>query len=320
MSPSMIPKLPRWGFTLVELLVVIAIIGVLVALLLPAVQQAREAARRMQCSNNLRQMALAMHTHHDTFNTFPIGSNQYRPDGNFDTDRGWMGWSIEILPYIEQRNLFERYDRANNSLSGANQVVRETFVSTYNCPSDVGTGQRLTPQTGACCGRVYATSSYRGVSGRSDGSHFYDDANHFGNLDAQDKGVLPALARNGKPTRFAEVVDGTSNTLAIGEAHTTTQPTRGSFWAHTFTSYALSSITVGYPVPSFGVTDYALCASTASDLGVSDNACKRFFGALHPGGVQFARVDGSVTFIPETTDHLVLGSLATIAGGETAMP
>lgn len=320
MAQRMIPKYPRPGFTLVELLVVIAIIGVLVALLLPAVQQAREAARRMQCSNNLRQMALAMHTHHDTFNTFPIGSNQFKPDGNIETDRGWMGWSIAILPFIEQRNLFERYDRNNNSLSAANQEVRETFVTTYNCPSDTGTGQRLTPQTGTYGSRLYATSSYRGLSGRSSGSHFYDDANHFSNLDAQDKGVLPALAQNGKPPRFADVSDGTSNTLAIGEAHTTTQPTRGTFWAHTFTSYALSSITVGYPVPSFGVTDYALCASTAGELGVSDNPCKRFFGALHPGGVQFARVDGSVTFVPETTDQLVLGNLATIAGSETTMP
>jgi len=307
---------PQAGFTLVELLVVIAIIGVLVALLLPAVQQAREAARRMQCGNNLKQMALAMHTYHDVNNTFPIGSNQFNHNG-FNNNRGFMGWAIGILPAIEQQNLFDLYNHNADSLSATNQAVRETFIDTYNCPSDTSTGQRHTPQTGACCSRVFATSSYRGVSGRSNGSRYFDDAGHFNGIDMRDRGVLPALADRGRPMRFADILDGTSNTLAIGEAHTTTQLNRATFWAHTYTSYALSSITVGYPVPSFGITNYELCRTTANDLGVSDNACKRFFGAHHPGGIQFAKVDGSVTFVADTTDQLILGALATAAGGES---
>lgn len=303
------------GFTLVELLVVIAIIGVMVGLLLPAVQAAREAARRMSCSNNLKQMGLAMHNYHDTYNTFPIGSNQFNHTG-FVASRGFMGWAIAILPQVEQQTLYERYNPLVDSLSSQNQVVRESSIPTYNCPSDINIGKLLTPETGACCSRVFATSSYRGVSGRSAGSAYWDDAGHFGSTDAKDKGVLPALAQHGRPMRFADVIDGTSNTLAIGEGHTMTRPTRGTFWAHTYTSYALGSITVGYPVPSFGITDYELCRTTAAELGVSDNPCKRFFGSLHPGGVQFTRVDGSSGFISDTIDQVVLGSLATAAGGE----
>ncbi len=303
------------GFTLVELLVVIAIIGVMVGLLLPAVQSAREAARRMSCSNNLKQMGLAIHNYHDSYNTFPIGSNQYNHNGMVD-GRGFMGWAIAILPNIEQQNLYERYNPLVDSLSSQNQVVRETSIPTYNCPSDINIGQLLTPESGTCCSRVYATSSYRGVSGRSAGAAYWDDANHFGATNPQDKGVFPALAQRGRPMRFADIIDGTSNTLAIGEGQTKTRPTRGTFWAHTYTSYALGSITVGYPVPSFGITDYELCRTTAANLGVSDNACKRFFGSQHPGGVQFARVDGSVSFISSTIDQVVLGALATAAGGE----
>ena len=303
------------GFTLVELLVVIAIIGVLVALLLPAVQQAREAARRMQCTNNIKQMVLASHNYHDTYGAFPIGSNQYNHTGLVG-NRGFMGWAIAILPFIEQGNLFELYDSTRDSLSSVNQAVRETSIDAYNCPSDIGVGKQLTPESGTCCSRVYATSSYRGVSGRSSGGYYWDDSQHFGNTNPTDKGVFPALTANGGQVRFADVIDGTSNTLMFGEAQTKSYPTRGTFWANTYTSYALSSVTINYPVPSFGINDYELCNQTASDLGVSNNACKRFFGSFHPGGMQFGRVDGSASFVPETIDLLIAGNLSTIGGGE----
>ncbi|TWT33042.1 Type II secretion system protein G precursor [Blastopirellula retiformator] len=125
----------RPGFTLVELLVVIAIIGVLIALLLPAVQQAREAARRMHCSNNLKQIALAMHVYNDVHNTFPIGTCQHN-SGGIVNSRGFMGWAIAILPYVEQQNLYDLYDHSVDSLSSRNQAVRETSLAAYNCPSD----------------------------------------------------------------------------------------------------------------------------------------------------------------------------------------
>lgn len=315
MRTHLVVARPRRGFTLIELLVVIAIIAVLIALLLPAVQQAREAARRSQCKNNLKQMGLAMHNYSGIHGMFPIGSNQHNHTGIGAGDRGFIGWAIGILPFVEQKNLYDRYNHNADSLSSTNEEVRESSIPVYNCPSDPNIGKLLTPVTGACCDRVFATSSYRGVSGRSDGSAYYDDARHFP-IDSVNKGMLTAIGDGVSPTRFADIIDGTSNTLLIGEGQTRTTPTRGTFWAHTYTSYALGSITIGYPVPSFGITDYATCENTANTLGVSTDACKRFFGSMHTGGVQFARSDGSVTFVSKSIDLVVLGGLATVGGGE----
>ncbi|EAQ82704.1 DUF1559 family PulG-like putative transporter [Blastopirellula marina] len=305
----------RFAFTLVELLVVIAIIGVLIALLLPAVQQAREAARRMQCSNNLKQMALAMHNYHDTYQYFPIGTYQFDASG-FYTNRAFMGWSIGILGFIEQQNLFDRYDSSNGSLSSVNQFVRESVISTYNCPSDPNAGQLFEPATGACCGRKFASSSYRGISGRSEGVNYFDDIRHIRVAKKEDGGILTALEEGGRASRFADITDGTSNTFLVGEAHATGSPERSTFWAHTFTSYALGSITVGYPAPTFGITDYSNCVAVANDQGVGVDACKRYLGSMHTGGVQFARADGSVSFTSETIDQAILGGHATASGSE----
>ncbi|QDT63604.1 DUF1559 domain-containing protein [Calycomorphotria hydatis] len=309
----------RRAFTLIELLVVIAIIAVLIALLLPAVQQAREAARRSQCKNNLKQIALACHNYADVHTSFPIGSSQWGPTGRV-SNRGYMGWAIAILPFIEQSNLFDKYDSNKDSVASVNEEVRETFIQTYNCPSDPGVTQTHEPASGACCGRQYAVSSYRGVSGKGNSSLYYwDDTARlsYKQLYSNHRGALGVIGYGVKPVRFRDITDGTSSTLLFGEATTLTTPTRGTFWAHTYGPYALSSITVGFPVTTFGITDYAQCESQASTLGVSSNPCKRFFGSMHTGGVQFANCDGSVTFISENIDLVVLGGLSTIAGGET---
>src|SRR5688500_7181937 len=132
------PKLWRSGFTLVELLVVIAIIGLLVALLLPAVQAAREAARRMQCSNNLKQIALGLHNYHDTFLTFPTGNivSLGSPLGG----DGWT-WHARILPFLEQKNLYERVEKVVGTNVGGTTSTeqllagRDTKLKFFQCPS-----------------------------------------------------------------------------------------------------------------------------------------------------------------------------------------
>ena len=139
----MLQHRPR-GFTLVELLVVIAIIGILIALLLPAVQAAREAARRMQCSNKLRQIGLAMHNYHDTHRVFPPGAIAFvdscPPSGYRAQDQG-PPWSVLILPYIERMSLYQDFDfsgtfSARLSDNGSNQALQFTPMATFQCPSD----------------------------------------------------------------------------------------------------------------------------------------------------------------------------------------
>lgn len=190
----------RQGFTLVELLVVIAIIGILIALLLPAVQAAREAARRAQCSNNLKQLGLALHNYHDTYKTFP--SN---PGGNFTSNpargcQNWYRWSgiASLLPYIEQTALYDQIDFSTDWNTGTNNtVVRRTRLdSALTCPSDPGSKVAYTTDMGPC--------SY--------------------NLSRGPCSVWDV--RNGQEVGFtdgafwctmAHIRDGSSNTIAMGE-------------------------------------------------------------------------------------------------------
>src|SRR5262245_31226078 len=153
---------PRPAFTLIELLVVIAIIAILIGLLVPAVQKVREAAARIQCGNNLKQIAIAMHNYHDTNGTFPPG---HQVIGG----RYFANWAILILPFIEQDNLFRLYDNTVPNIHARNATVRTTFVKVYICPSDINANQVIIPETGADGGSFngipYMTGSYRGMGG-----------------------------------------------------------------------------------------------------------------------------------------------------------
>jgi prepilin-type N-terminal cleavage/methylation domain-containing protein len=206
-------KKPR-GFTLVELLVVIAIIGVLVALLLPAVQQAREAARRMQCSNNLKQLGLSFHNYHDTYGRFPFGS--------IVAGRPYpMGWVPRLFPFFEQGSRWDamealakdyvvtrssyRYDDMDNPIFGP--------VPSIWCPSsvqgDVASDHPISANFPHA--RIQGSLHYRGVSGSIDVDFVSSDT---AGREYSTSGVIHPLSR----TRFGDIIDGTSNTLLLGES------------------------------------------------------------------------------------------------------
>src|SRR5262249_46812929 len=228
----------RRGFTLIELLVVIAIIAILIGLLLPAVQKIREAAARMQCSNNLHQIGLALHNYHSAYETFPAGGVT---NGVCCGTQSGATWTIYLLPYLEQDNLdklyhFTKTNEANAHPSLAFSVVRQ-FVKTYNCPSDPNINQLAIPDSGPANDlspqRQYATGSYRAMAGVTDGLGWFDA--ECGRIyPVGQRGVLHSSSDPKYPTpfpsgyaappyskeRIANITDGTSNTLLVGEYYT----------------------------------------------------------------------------------------------------
>lgn len=313
----------RPAFTLVELLVVIAIIGILIALLLPAVQAAREAGRRIQCGNHLKQIGLALHNYHLTWEAFPAGNvnrtagfcpGQAEPVASFSTHFG--NWLIAILPYVEQEPLFDRYDQRYRNEHSANQFVRENLVPTYVCPSDALSSEPLVPATGpaAKAGARYRPGSYRAVSGRSDDGYNYLDSEMMFEYQAKSRGAIHMVGVWGfQNESFSSIIDGTSNTLMVGESTTRTRPGYRTFWAYPFAYYALSGVT-NQPRTLLGDFDRCVEVGGAGD----DSPCKRAWGGTHPGGVNFALCDGSVRFFANTVDLVLLGNMATIAGNETS--
>ena len=156
------PPRPRRGFTLIELLVVIAIIAVLIGLLLPAVQAAREAARRSQCVNNLKQLGIALHNYHDVNGSFPPGNLAI----NGINDPVQTTWTISMLPGMEQTPLYNSYNFSQFNFSPDNKTLRETRVATFICPSDLNTEQLVEPES-RTSPRRRASSLPRGPTGRS---------------------------------------------------------------------------------------------------------------------------------------------------------
>jgi prepilin-type N-terminal cleavage/methylation domain-containing protein/prepilin-type processing-associated H-X9-DG protein len=287
----------RGAFTLVELLVVIAIIGTLVALLLPAVQAAREAARRMQCGNNIKQLALAFHTYHDTYKVFPL---QAIPHWGFMASnprqiRVW-GWGSSILPYIEQKALFDllRPGEAFNPAANPPNVgqglpppttlyhgapILQQRVAAYRCPSNPGNN----------------TNQFVPVPlGSSDASHRYATSNYTAN---QAVAATNSLSNPGGRT-FRHITDGSSNTFMLAERALIVHGPRR----------ATGAIVWGYVDPADNNTFHANWRINEHNPTTSEystffpgHGCRSLVvSSLHPGGAQFAMVDGSVRFISET--------------------
>jgi prepilin-type N-terminal cleavage/methylation domain-containing protein len=286
----------RRGFTLVELLVVIAIIGVLVALLLPAVQAAREAARRMSCGNNLKQIGLACHTYHDAYKTLPSGTLTKRMrNGNVIRSVNQWGWGALILPYMEQEPLHHKLLVGITSMEMGNQtaaylkLMREPLGS-YRCPSDVGPPlntlrDRFPYSAGNNKGQL-ATSNFAGINSA------WSTSNTGGR--AQEQGCF----REDVSRKFSDILDGLSNTLMIGER---------KWWLLTSThrSYTIGAANVfgtrsgrnpGLKHDVYGSSRAKLNATHDGTRG----ATRSGYSSMHPGTVQFVLADASVRGIADT--------------------
>lgn len=264
----------RAGFTLIELLVVISIIGVLVALLIPAVQAAREAARRTSCQNNLKQMGLAFHNYAATHDALPIGYLAWAgpTDG---VAPGWA-WSTASLAQIEQTSV---YNSANLNLPidlPANQTTRITLLSIYVCPSDLKTGRFQSPSTLAGGAVEVQTTSYAGNQGSGSSSS--------GN----------GLFQKNRAIRIRDVLDGLSNTFAVGE--------RGANIVQNSWAGALSN----------GRGESQVLAQVAGGTKTSPGS----FGGPHSGIIEFVMGDGSVRPIKQSINPTVYQALSTRNGRE----
>jgi prepilin-type N-terminal cleavage/methylation domain-containing protein/prepilin-type processing-associated H-X9-DG protein len=267
----------RSGFTLIELLVVIAIIAVLIGLLLPAVQKVREAAARAQCSNNLKQIGVALHNYHSAQGKFPAGWK-----GNAGTGPQW-GWSTYLLPYIEQDNLYKRLSPDTRTMTQALQSDLAAFqipIKTYQCPSDDGdslnSNRKFTLVTSGTTMQV-ALSNYPGNGGNEGGTGLFE----------QDKQL-----------RVQSILDGSSNTLAVGERHSRD----GAFAALASGLSTVTNETVGGSAGAqlagqgcvIGYTFYRM-PDGFSGTGVTWPEVA--FSSNHTGGANFVFCDGSVRFI-----------------------
>jgi prepilin-type N-terminal cleavage/methylation domain-containing protein/prepilin-type processing-associated H-X9-DG protein len=279
------------GFTLVELLVVITVIGVLIALLLPAVQMAREAARRSSCSNHLRQLGIGLQNYHQAHGVFP---SAYLADQTNWTGPHWS-WSTFVLPYVEQQGLYEALAVSTKEFGyGASfappcpltQVALDVFV----CPSDAG--PPLNP-----CKSFHAKSNYRGVEGTQDSV-----STTYAGLADQD-GML-YLNSN---LSMAAITDGSSNTLIVGECRLdpSGQGYVGTLWA----GMRGSQEGVVY------ISDAFWCVNSDPAYSI-DGQADQAFSSYHPGGAQFVFCDGSVHFLQQTIDGDTLERLAARNDGQ----
>lgn len=307
----------RRGFTLVELLVVIAIIGILVALLLPAVQAAREAARRMQCSNNLKQIGLALHNYHDTFKTFPQG-NVVRISGTGVPPLrgdGWT-WHARILPFVEQKSLYDQVSMIVgtdiDNQNSARQLLagRDTGLTYFQCPTHPNPGSLNPSKNG------YQLSTYNGVCGsvcfNNDQLDAATDVGYRGN------GIFFMNSN----IRIADITDGTTNTFLVAEVQDelkgapNSNRMPGSDRRYNFSTNSDDN-------PPTDISEYLIGMENDDPINANTRDASGFFnndgeyaGSYHPGGAQFCMGDGSVRFVGQTISMTIYQGISTRDGGE----
>ncbi len=297
------------GFTLVELLVVIAIIGILIALLLPAVQAAREAARRSQCSNNLKQLGLAVHNYHDTFKQVPPcwlrkqtipGPHTNAAARNSSNNRNLWGWSALILPFIEQAPLHDLLSVGNVHMEfvalAANDPVRAAAmrqpINAYRCPSDTGPAMNNIrdrhPWSAGANTPPLATSNYVGVA--SAYRPWESGANQV------ERGMFTGREKRA----FKDVTDGLSNVIMIGERRWRGKMNNGNMYD------SAAAVALGVRRRNNDAQRSDQIGSAGANINLDNWATRGSsrwgFSSMHPGGAQFALGDGSVSFLSETIE------------------
>jgi prepilin-type N-terminal cleavage/methylation domain-containing protein len=325
----------RPAFTLIELLVVIAIIAILIGMLLPAVQKVREAAARIQCANNLKQIGLALHTYHDSYKRFPPGyvDGNTNPASTPDNDvgPGW-GWAAHVLPFIEQGNVYNRINLNQGVGLGSNIAISQQPLEIYQCPSDplqqafpVYDSSFTTPIV------ILAHGNYVGNNGWEEVFNNAGGAGQGGGSDGLPGGLGTAgngpFFRNSR-TKTASVTDGLSNTIFVGERSSNHAPSTwtGAVAGGRCPAWMAVQPPSPYsppPGPAYDNADFGealvLAHGNATHVPSADFPIfdPDVFYSMHAGpGANFLFGDGSVHFLTSSIDPFTYQHLCTMAGGE----
>jgi len=301
----------RKAFTLIELLVVIAIIAILIGLLLPAVQKVREAAARMKCQNNLKQLGLGVHSYHDVYSQFiPAGSTQTQ-----------LSWHVGILPYIEQDALFKKFNQSNTTYQttiGKYDLPVLNRIAAYLCPSQTGDGEKMiltpAPPHNVNTPELFNnqppyTTHYYGIYGPA-GTNPVTNAAYIYEVNDPTHGRMgrQGMFQRTDAVKLANIIDGTSNTLMIGEMSwvSNTAGTRFRGWARGCDPSAATPVCAGTKTVANAINAYS---------NVLFNEMP--FGSAHTGGANFALGDASVRFLSEKININAYRAAASANGGET---
>ncbi|NBO91848.1 MAG: DUF1559 domain-containing protein [Planctomycetia bacterium] len=303
-----VAAIKRHGFTLIELLVVIAIIAILIGLLLPAVQKVREAAARMQCQNNMKQIGLALHSYHDTMQRFPTGHRASVSSAN---------WRVELFPYLEQANLYQRLN-LNDVYNSPD--LKGLVLKVYRCPSSSVSETQNPAWVTWWTNNNHQVPSYQGIMGAypdpaGNTAAIYNS--YYGGWWSNNGMLLMSQS-----TRFSDCTDGTSNTIIVAEqsGRVGTQDYRNGYftpWGGCTVSQPIGSLPAGQDMWGMGLScvAYANNSRTAAAGANTSYVGNSILNSFHTGGIIVLMADGSNRFVPDSVDFPTFQRLCTRADG-----